>query len=65
MKNEKNQNNNLLSGEINSFSSNINPKIEKSINDLHNSIYNNTNNFKFEYVIGKGGFGKVRINNKY
>ena len=65
-KNEKSQNNNnLLSGEINSYSSNINPNTKKCINNLHNSNYNNTSNFKFEYVIGKGGFGKVRFNNKY
>lgn len=27
--------------------------------------YLTKNNFEFQYVIGKGGFGKVSFNNKY
>ena len=65
MKNEISQNNNSLFSGLSTFSTNIHPNKEISINDLHNSFYNNPNNFKFEYVIGRGGFGKVRFNNKY
>ena len=54
------------------FYNNINPSPtklllnkDKSNINTHNTNYNNLNSFKLEYVIGKGGFGKVSSNNKY
>jgi len=57
--------NNLLYNDINTVSSNFFPNNKILKNNLHNSLNNNINNFKLEYVIGKGGFGKVSFNNKY
>lgn len=58
MKNEINQEY-LSSYNNHTISSKFSPINNKLINKMYYSIYNNLNNFKLEYVIGKGGFGKV------
>ena len=50
---------------MSTYYSNFFSNDNKLINNKYNSSNNKLNNFKLEYVIGKGGFGKVSNNNKY
>ena len=50
---------------MSTYYSNFFSNDNKLINNKYNSSNNKLNNFKLEYVIGKGGFGKVSYNNKY